>query len=378
MTHSCLIERRSILFAQIQLHIRRIIFTTTRKYGGPQVGLVRLSVSQVKQISGRAGRYGKGHTSAEPNVSALDPNDLDYIRQCVQAPLSAPLTKAGLYPTAAIVEEFASLLPHQSLAALLTKFEETARLDTSYFLASLDGPKILADAIERYPLPTSDRFTMVSAPVKIQAEDEVRAFVELARARSAHVHSNRLTIEPSHTARSDQQTPSRRYRALVALFQRGHGFSILDLDFIRASILQNHANHASVADIRDALARASTSITDAEKLFQLAWPVPKRPEALVHYEAVHRVVTLFLWLHYRFPTTFPGLTLAAKMKAYCENIIDFGLLSIDHSRVAAARQRREEERKSAPGLLQRIRDDSWYDDDLFPSDEEFDLPPGKK
>ena len=61
----------------LNLSIKRIIFQTLKKFDGN--GIRFLYPPEVKQIAGRAGRYGMG--SAEGGVTTLDPDHLPMLRE---------------------------------------------------------------------------------------------------------------------------------------------------------------------------------------------------------------------------------------------------------------------------------------------------------
>lgn len=91
----------------LNLKINRVIFDAVSKYDGGR--LQKLSVSQVKQIGGRAGRYGMvqsqpASSTGSPPVSGagyvtcMDPDGLPHIEQCIAAPF-ANLKSARIAPT---------------------------------------------------------------------------------------------------------------------------------------------------------------------------------------------------------------------------------------------------------------------------------------
>ena len=61
----------------------------------------RLTSSEVKQIAGRAGRYGTANN--EGTVTCLNKDDLDYLHECLKAPVEE-LETAGLGLESAHVE----------------------------------------------------------------------------------------------------------------------------------------------------------------------------------------------------------------------------------------------------------------------------------
>ncbi|KAG6819713.1 hypothetical protein H0H93_009329 [Arthromyces matolae] len=68
----------------LNLKIRRVIFETTKKYDGRIE--MPLSISQTKQIAGRAGRYGlHGDDSPAGFVTSLHQGDIDHIKRALDA-----------------------------------------------------------------------------------------------------------------------------------------------------------------------------------------------------------------------------------------------------------------------------------------------------
>ncbi|CAJ0860010.1 17952_t:CDS:2, partial [Entrophospora sp. SA101] len=138
----------------LNLNIKRIVFETVRKFNGTDVRLV--SPPQIKQIAGRAGRYGT--TNAVGEVTALDPLDLQYIKKAMEVP--------RLQPTMQMVELFAHQLPDlKQFSALLEKFESLARVGGQYFLCNFTNQKLIANSIEHIHLTIPERFIFVTAPI---------------------------------------------------------------------------------------------------------------------------------------------------------------------------------------------------------------------
>jgi acylphosphatase len=92
----------------LNLAIRRIIFSETSKFDG--VRRRPLSVSEIKQIGGRAGRYGGEHDGTG-EVTCLEGGDIALIRRAMMGKVP-PTPVAGILPSTEQLEVFgASLLP---------------------------------------------------------------------------------------------------------------------------------------------------------------------------------------------------------------------------------------------------------------------------
>ena len=92
----------------LNLAIRRIVFSRTEKFDG--VGRRRLNISEMKQIGGRAGRFGGVHATGG-EISSLRAACLPLLSRALASPTPA-VRSAGLMPTLEQLETFAaSMLP---------------------------------------------------------------------------------------------------------------------------------------------------------------------------------------------------------------------------------------------------------------------------
>ncbi|KAF6256649.1 P-loop containing nucleoside triphosphate hydrolase protein [Scenedesmus sp. NREL 46B-D3] len=90
----------------LNLNIRRVVFATMHKYDGQQ--LRPLTPTEVKQIAGRAGRFGGAHAAGY--VTCLSQSDLPLLRQSL-ATASEEVADACLLPRFEQLEAFARCAP---------------------------------------------------------------------------------------------------------------------------------------------------------------------------------------------------------------------------------------------------------------------------
>ncbi|KAI7859278.1 P-loop containing nucleoside triphosphate hydrolase protein [Circinella umbellata] len=158
----------------LNLNIKRVVFSTIRKYDGE--GLRFISTPQLKQIGGRAGRFGTTYASGE--VTTMIPGDLEYVQQAMNAPITN-LKQAGLQPTVDIFELFALQMPTEKFSTLLEHFEDFASVQGMYFLCNFKDQKKIADAIEHVDLNLRDRYQFVNAPVTVRNARVVESFQQM-------------------------------------------------------------------------------------------------------------------------------------------------------------------------------------------------------
>ncbi|KAI7867668.1 P-loop containing nucleoside triphosphate hydrolase protein [Spinellus fusiger] len=163
----------------INLNIKRVVFSTVVKFNG--VTNTHISIPQLKQIAGRAGRFGTAYSSGE--VTAMDSSSLDYIKSSM-ASSSVDLKVAGLQPTPEILEIFGLQYPNEKFEKILTRFELMASLSGNYFLCNFKDQKIIASAIEGVKLSIRDRYQFVTAPVNTRVPENIILIKALALAFS--------------------------------------------------------------------------------------------------------------------------------------------------------------------------------------------------
>jgi ATP-dependent RNA helicase SUPV3L1/SUV3 len=174
----------------LNLNIGRIIFSTIEKFDGQSTR--ELTVSEIKQIGGRAGRFNSQFPTGY--VTAFQQHAIPIIKAALEAPLSpssvdsAPSEgdggsdhqrgrnnnnsssrnriRAGLFPLLEQILHFDESLGGQATySQILDAFVETARVDPNYFMCNFDTVQFVAQVIERYPMEMRDRYTFSMAPI---------------------------------------------------------------------------------------------------------------------------------------------------------------------------------------------------------------------
>ncbi|KAL7753894.1 RNA helicase [Sorochytrium milnesiophthora] len=260
----------------LNLSIKRVVFTTLSKYDGS--AKKPLSVSAVKQIGGRAGRYSTAAAS-QGLVTCLHERDMKGLAWAMSKS-NPDIRSAGLQPTLDMIETFAAQLPGERMSGLLGKFEALARVDGElYSLCNLDDQKKMADMIENLTLTVRERYLFILAPVNIR--DPLSADV---------------------------------YRTIARRFAQNKSTPLMNL--LSQNRIMKTALHP-LCNVNGTLVRG--------KVFRKATTSVE----LANLEAIHRVVMTYLWLRQRFHThrSFIQVTdeEAAIIKSECEELIDNAL-----------------------------------------------------
>ncbi|GES64730.1 ATP-dependent RNA helicase SUV3 [Aspergillus terreus] len=244
----------------LNLSVKRIVFETiVKRVPG---GLQRLSVPEIKQIAGRAGRYRSAaqHASkknADENsnvgiVTSLEEVDLPHIRQAmgVEPP---PLAAAGIIPPDPVYQRFAAYFPPGvPLEYIIKRLAEVSQTHPLFFMCDTRPQLENAEVIDTVSgLQFEDQLTFMAAP--IQTRDIASRDAAIAFLRCVAEHS---------------------------------GGRLLDIPDLNLEILEQ--------------------------------PVSGNKEYLHELEILHKSVILYSWLGYRFGGVFTDRTLAAHVKELVE------------------------------------------------------------
>ncbi|KAL7270595.1 RNA helicase [Rhizina undulata] len=264
----------------LNLSIKRVIFETTVKYNGKENEII--SVPQIKQIAGRAGRFrvavtkdNVNNTEATTSVVAAAPaapppgltttlfkHDLRVIKKAMQ--IRVPQIKtAGLLPSQRQIEEFEALFDRDTKFSGVLRSLDGYMTTTGIFhsCALREQIKVATLIDDIRGLSIGDRIQFCNAPI-----------------------SRELSVQRAATSMA---------RVLGEGTQDGSILSIPGID-----------------------------------LEALDEPAPTTMAQLHRLEALHKVVILYIWLAYRFPTAFSPIETAISIKGELEHLIDEGLRNV--------------------------------------------------
>jgi ATP-dependent RNA helicase SUPV3L1/SUV3 len=151
----------------LNLPIRRVLFSTLTKFDG--VGDRELSVSEVHQIAGRAGRFGMHDEGFVSVLKEAEAAAMKTLRDLLPKEPRAPRDfKAPVAPNWRHVQTISMRLSVNSLREVLNVFMQQLRLDDAHFeVAELEQMLELAEMLDNRAgsLPLKERFIYAQAPV---------------------------------------------------------------------------------------------------------------------------------------------------------------------------------------------------------------------
>jgi ATP-dependent RNA helicase SUPV3L1/SUV3 len=166
----------------LNLPIRRVLFSTMSKFDGLEDRV--LSVSEVHQIAGRAGRYGMHDEGFVGVLREAEPSAARTLKELLPKSPRAPREfKAAVAPNWWHVETIASRLGLSRLRAVLDVFMDQLRLDDAHFeVAELEQMLELADRLDRAAgsLSLKMRFIYAQAPVDTRTDSQVQEYLDWA------------------------------------------------------------------------------------------------------------------------------------------------------------------------------------------------------
>ncbi|KAI0418528.1 P-loop containing nucleoside triphosphate hydrolase protein [Xylaria grammica] len=300
----------------LNLEIRRVVFEATHKRDSTTYR--QMSVSELKQIGGRAGRFRTANhairagtsddQTEQPKpsgpglVTALENEDLANVIQAFNSE-PEPLETAGIQPPTAAVERLSTYFPPNTpLSFILVRLRDIAKLSSKFHLCELKEMLQIADLIQPFPMSIYDRCVFLNAPVSL------RDF------RGAQV-----------------------LQAFAKCVSRMEGGSLVDIPEVELELLDIELEN---------------------------WPF-QQSEFLRRLEALHKSVTLYLWLSYRFSGVFKSQNLAFHVKELVEIKINDYLSGVSQSD-NARKKRADAIRRAA--LTQQRKQKKLLDEDARQED----------
>ncbi|ODV62728.1 ATP-dependent RNA helicase SUV3 [Ascoidea rubescens DSM 1968] len=292
----------------LNLKINRVVFSQYKKFDGNEKK--PLTVSEVRQIGGRAGRFkvsplsnlvngNKGSDSDNNKVENIDINKDDikygYISAFSNEILNhvknsfltrtTPIMKACLWPPDNIWAQYISEFDSDtSLYSIIESFEKIIRGTRHYFACEISQRLELTKIYQDTPwFPMTDQIRLSNAPAGTRNPEQIRVFVEYCKA--------------------------------IAFGERK---SIFDFnDSIPFGVLLNERELEDVYEIeyKELLGLVNQYVNLSLDAFKMDDEGKQRLSTL---EDIHKAILLFNWLSYRYPTIFIDREHAVELKELCE------------------------------------------------------------
>ncbi|BGO99193.1 ATP-dependent RNA helicase SUV3, mitochondrial [Rhodotorula toruloides] len=303
----------------LNLKIRRIVFESVHKFDGKNE--IRLPTPQVKQIAGRAGRYGV-HTPVSPSapdfdpveageaedgkkaeqestlgeVTTLDASDLPILREAMKEPI-VQVRQASITAPPEAYKELYSILPASTpLSRVVSLSRAMTRTMPHYRSTGTGGIAFNTDTIAHIrPLTFEERYTFGLAPVNKRDAYVVESLMDFASSYAAG--------EPVFV--DDWADKS----GLFGLLER-----VDEAHAMRAELLADENAPKPTGDVKRSLISVFSPVT------------------LSSLESNHRCLTLYLWLSYRLAPIFCDQKGARELRKRVEKAIETTLDGIKFER----------------------------------------------
>jgi ATP-dependent RNA helicase SUPV3L1/SUV3 len=167
----------------LNLPIRRVVFSSTQKFDG--VATRDLNATEVRQIAGRAGRYGIYPTGY---VNAFEDDELLHIEHMLETSDTAEMTRLPITPNLFHMQTLSNARHSNKLGELLAYFSEQVGMESDVFETATLGLHVAqAHLIDEYAphLPLKEKFIFSCAPVSLDKEHERDYFLACLKSFSA-------------------------------------------------------------------------------------------------------------------------------------------------------------------------------------------------
>ncbi|KAJ2393858.1 RNA helicase [Coemansia sp. RSA 2559] len=163
----------------INLNIKRVVFMTMTKWDGEVVRSV--SVSQTRQIGGRAGRFKTSNgIGVVTSFYREDLKELDKLMHTQPHHLEA----AGIQTPSDIIELFSHQFPKLPFQDLWRMFCDIATVNDNFFLCNFNEQEKIAEIVEDYPLSVREKYRFIYAPIQAKLPMDIECLRKFAEAVS--------------------------------------------------------------------------------------------------------------------------------------------------------------------------------------------------
>jgi ATP-dependent RNA helicase SUPV3L1/SUV3 len=175
--------------------LRRIVFSAVRKWDG--TGERALTNSEIRQIAGRAGRYGHHEVGY---VAVTDESGIEPVRTALAGAPTAPPADMRFYvrPDLVAITAVAEEMGTNSLREVLTHFAQATFYAGSPFQPSaLEEILDVARMVDRARLPIHEKFLFSVCPIDRRDEIAMGMLERWTQARAAGLSVPALRASPT-------------------------------------------------------------------------------------------------------------------------------------------------------------------------------------
>ena len=200
----------------LNLPVKTIVFTTLTKWDGEKD--ITLSDSSIRQIAGRAGRFGMHETGT---VTALNRRDLDHIRAAMASEAEPLPVIAPIAPHMKMLDFLAQETGRNDLASLLDCFAALPGDTDLFSKADVSSMRDLASQIGDFQLPLVTQFALCACPVDTRSGEHMRTWRQWVAAVAEEIPSpmprgQRFTAQAGTTSAVQLQNAEGSVRLLAA------------------------------------------------------------------------------------------------------------------------------------------------------------------
>lgn len=226
----------------LNLPVKTIVFTTLTKWDGEKE--ITLSDSSIRQIAGRAGRYGMHEVGT---VTALNRRDLAHIRAAMAAEAEPLPTIAPIAPHMKMLDYLAQETGRNDLPSLLDCFAALPGDTDLFSKADVSSMRDLASQIGDFRLPLVTQFALCACPVDTRSGDHMRTWRQWVAAVAEDVASpiprgQKFTADGGTASAVQLQGAEDRVRLLAAYRWMHHRMPDLFPDIDHALAVSAAAN----------------------------------------------------------------------------------------------------------------------------------------
>ena len=345
-----------------------------------------LTVSQIKQIAGRAGRYGHSLTGEKPGgfVTTLNPEDLPAVQEALSLASTPTLTHAYIGPTFESLAVIAPALSHSSSDKLVDL--ETAQMAHVYttlppssvykhcYRARLSDICTWVEAQSQGQFTWEDKLKLMFTPIPwrdgmgLRAAEEMAALqreemcVLIEKMRTVVGNGKKkgllgaleaMELKISETERmrkrereeKDREEEDREIR--IDLLEK-HLSLYLPSSESRPSPSSespspsSESPSSSLSSSENAPSPSPSSSLDFSTAQSSTTHI--RQELLEQLEALHKILVMYMWSHFKNSVVYPDRDIAESLKSRVEVALDWGLREVGRDAVRIKQPRQKGDR----------------------------------